>query len=399
LIKKGFLLDPHFQKFSKEIPKAWEDVLSVVVGYGFVPTLVGGSVRDFFLFGKVGADWDLEISHPTLSFNPDQWKDFARDLSALGKTTILPYDIIRLEYKSYQFEFSSQRIEHFLEAQAGHKNFTVTHEFNLPFSEAAHRRDFTVNALGFDLKNKILLDPFEGLRHLREKLLVPCSEDFSKDPVRFLRALRFSLKYKLEISPTLQKTLDSMELSYLSSHYLWSEMKKSGNPVEFLSLLQRESSRHPDLKLPLLAPLEPKLEKLKTLILDPLSQDFWLIGLHWLGFETQSWEKYFALSPEQVKRFGRWSELSQRISAYDVELLKGEFESIHPKVEFQKVFDWYFATKQILQKSPELPLMKFIQDHLPGFSYLLTFELLKDVKHIDPPLRAKYQVWSLCQRI
>ena len=66
--------------------------------------------------------------------------------------------------------------------------------------------------------------------------------------------------------------------------------------------------------------------------------------------------------------------------------------------EFDILFDWFFSTKQLLQKYPHLPFLKLIEDFLPDWVILFQIELLKDVKHIDPPLRAKYQVWNLCQR-
>lgn len=386
-------MDPQIQSFFKKIPDAWSEVLSVVVGYGFVPTLVGGTVRDYFLNQTVGKDWDIEISHPTLSFNPDQWKAFGKGLAGVGKTTLLPYDIIRLDHKSYQFEFSPQRQEIFHESPSHHKNFEARYEFNVPYQVAALRRDFTINALGIDLKNKVLLDPFEGLRHLRENSLVPCGEDFAKDPVRFLRALRFSVLLKMELSSHLKELLSKMDLSYLSFHYIWSEMKKSQDPLKFYLRLQAEQDNHPELKLPL------KNSLTDFEVQDPYSQDSWLLSLNWWGLDALAWEKFFNLSPDQGKKLKRWTEISKALNGFDVDLLQGEFENIHPKKEFQLVFDWYFSTKQILQKTPESPLLPFIQKHLQGWSYLLTFDLVKDVKHIDPPLRAKYQVWSLCQRI
>lgn len=386
-------MSDQLHSFLKQIPECWDDVLSIVVKYGFVPILVGGTVRDFFLHQKIGKDWDLEVSHPTLSFNQDHWKAFSKDLAKLGKTSLLPYDIIRLDYKTYQFEFSPQRKEIFLDSLNGHKNFKAEHDLNLPFEEAAKRRDFTINAMGIDLKNKILLDPYEGLKHLREKILVPCGEDFEKDPVRFLRAIRFSLLFKMDFSQGLKELLRKMDLSYISFHYLWSEMKKSQDPVKFFLRLQDESQNHPELKLPV-------MKSIKDLeVTDAFSHDSWLLSLCWANFETESWERFFNLSPDQAKKIRRWCEISQELQKVDIDILKGEFEDIVQKKEFQQVFDWYFATKQILQKTPDSTLESFIEKYLQEWSYLLKFDLVKDVKHIDPPLRAKYQVWNLCQRI
>ena len=76
-----------------------------------------------------------------------------------------------------------------------------------------------------------------------------------------------------------------------------------------------------------------------------------------------------------------------------------EFETVKDSPDFVLLFDWYFTTRNLLQKNQKLPLLKIIQEHLPQWIHLYQFEAPKDVKHIDPPYRAKYQVWNLCQRL
>lgn len=63
------------------------------------------------------------------------------------------------------------------------------------------RRDFTVNAIAED-ENGVLIDPFNGVQHIREKLLVtplPASQTMMDDPLRILRALRFSITKDFDI--------------------------------------------------------------------------------------------------------------------------------------------------------------------------------------------------------
>jgi tRNA nucleotidyltransferase/poly(A) polymerase len=57
------------------------------------------------------------------------------------------------------------------------------------------RRDFTLNALARN-EDGTIIDYFDGLQHLREKILVtplPCKITFDDDPLRILRAIRFSV--------------------------------------------------------------------------------------------------------------------------------------------------------------------------------------------------------------
>lgn len=61
-------------------------------------------------------------------------------------------------------------------------------------------RDFTINALAFDLRNQTVLDPLGGAADLRAKRIRECStHSFSDDPVRLLRAVRLAATLGFQI--------------------------------------------------------------------------------------------------------------------------------------------------------------------------------------------------------
>ena len=69
-------------------------------------------------------------------------------------------------------------------------------------------RDFTVNAIALDLTAQKIIDPLEGSVHLRQKVLKICNpESFIQDPIRVLRAIRFSLYLNLRIEPETKSLL------------------------------------------------------------------------------------------------------------------------------------------------------------------------------------------------
>jgi hypothetical protein len=153
------------------------------------------------------------------------------------------------------------------------------------------------------------------------------------------------------------------------------------------------------MKLPVGRELLAKIDDLKVVLMDPTFHEEWMIALEWVGISCESWQIYFSLSSETCRRLGRWAEASKKFTTILPEIFHGEFEDVREKPEFEVLFDWYFTTKQLLQKNPELPLLAMIEKYLPDWIHLYRFEVVKDVKHIDPPFRAKYQVWNLCQRL
>lgn len=80
-----------------------------------------------------------------------------------------------------------------------------------------NRRDFTINALGISL-NKAdygeLIDPFDGVRDLRMRMLrtpLEPSITFSDDPLRMMRALRFASQLNFDIEPDTYEAIGQMK--------------------------------------------------------------------------------------------------------------------------------------------------------------------------------------------
>lgn len=383
--------------FNHQLPPIFKTIHGQLRALQLRPTIVGGIVRDFLIKGTLGQDWDIELSHDSLAFNLPLWKDLGRSLSEIGRVTYLPYNIIRLDAQGAQFEFSPPRREIF-NGNKDHKNFEAEFDFSLPFSEGVQRRDFTINAMGVLIPfsgGPVFLDPLEGHKSWLEKTLHACSDDFSKDPVRFLRALRFSQKLGLDLSQDLKRQMRSMDLSAISATYVWKEMQKSGDPIKFMSLLLEAKVTHPELKLPL-SQIGPELP---SVLKNPSQHESWMVALEWVGESCADWQKFFSLGSESSQRIARWSRSAKAFRSIMPETFHGEFEVVRELPEFQQLFDWYFSTKQLLQKAPALPLLEMISEFLPAWIHLFRFEAVKDVRHVEPPLRAKYQVWNLCQRL
>lgn len=97
-----------------------------------------------------------------------------------------------------------------------------------------NRRDFTINAMGISLQKQTfgdLIDPFEGIRDLRKKIIrTPLSPDitFSDDPLRMMRAIRFASQLNFDIEPDTFDAIIKMKdrISIVSMERISDELNK-----------------------------------------------------------------------------------------------------------------------------------------------------------------------------
>ncbi|MDD5169146.1 MAG: hypothetical protein PHN75_10035, partial [Syntrophales bacterium] len=97
--------------------------------------------------------------------------------------------------------------------------------------EDALRRDFTINALAYNIADFSLIDYSTGLADLRERLIRPIGDPdvrFTEDPVRMLRAVRFAASHNLIIEPVTWEIICelSFTISRASPERLYEEMQK-----------------------------------------------------------------------------------------------------------------------------------------------------------------------------
>ena len=227
------------RSFFKNLPDAVLSLLDIVSKEGFEILAIGGAVRDFYLGKTLGeiTDFDFEL-RPRGNFKPSL-RELSDNLACKYQVENLPYEIIRVKVGKLECEFSLPRIEKYND-QFHHKNFDVQYIPDEKYSLGHQRRDFTINAIGIKLNSNYrdeLIDPLKGLRDLKQRILRPCSSDFFSDPVRFLRAIRFSLKLNFALDPTIGHEFTKLKVSDFPTYYLKSESIKSQRALSFFKAL------------------------------------------------------------------------------------------------------------------------------------------------------------------
>lgn len=209
------------------------ELLGNIHQQGFKVGVVGGTVRDFFLGFKNKHDYDCElrlISSLSTIEKSFQNLSFGNEY----KVNKLPYNILKIEHPEFTCELTLPRIEEFDETFR-HSNFKAKFVDDIDYELAFSRRDFTINSMMYEFNGSWkFIDPFMGKDDLSKKTLKPCSENFFKDPVRFLRAIRFKNILGFSLEERINERLTSLSLEDFSSHYLRTEALKSKKPISFL---------------------------------------------------------------------------------------------------------------------------------------------------------------------
>ncbi|MBC7429058.1 MAG: hypothetical protein H7336_10630 [Bacteriovorax sp.] len=208
--------------------------LQKIEDLGFQLCLIGGAPRDYLMDRSfLSRDLDFELRGKWIR----ELKEFL--ISTKINFTELPYEIIRVDFEGFDLEFSNPRTEKAILDNKTHHHFRADLDPSLTYAESFKRRDFTMNAIGIELnlKNKTenVVDPYAGVKALMSKTLKEVSSDFFLDSVRFLRLIRFMIKYNFEMAGSIESKLGQFDLSELSVHHFTEEMLKSTKPGIFIN--------------------------------------------------------------------------------------------------------------------------------------------------------------------
>ncbi len=151
--------------------------------------VVGGAVRDHFL-GLPSKDYDIEV------YGLKRIETLQNLLAKYGSVNLVgkSFGILKFVYNGEEYDFSFPRREQ--KVSTGHKGFDVVSDGFMSFKEASLRRDFTINALGYDVEQKRFLDPFGAKEDMESKRLRHIdSKRFVEDPLRLYRAVQFIARF------------------------------------------------------------------------------------------------------------------------------------------------------------------------------------------------------------
>ncbi len=170
---------------------------------GYEAFLVGGCVRDLLL-GMKPKDFDVATSA-----RPEQVRAVFRNSRIIGRRFRLVHVLFHGGKVIEVATFRRNPNENAVEDEGAELLIRSDNVFGTA-SEDAERRDFTINALFYDIAAGQILDWKGGLEHLRKRVVQTIGDPevrFREDPIRILRALKFAGRLDLGIAPEVYEAI------------------------------------------------------------------------------------------------------------------------------------------------------------------------------------------------
>jgi len=191
---------------------------------GYQAYLVGGGVRDLFL-GLSPKDFDVATDA-----RPEQVRKAFRNCRLVGRRFRLAHVLFGREI----IEVATFRAAPEKSTRHGKQNdqgMLVRDNVYGSMRDDAFRRDFTINALYYCVKDFCVYDYVGGIEDLRKRQLRLIGEPetrYREDPVRMLRAARLSAKLNLKIEKATREPIAKLAelLHHVSAARLWDESSK-----------------------------------------------------------------------------------------------------------------------------------------------------------------------------
>lgn len=188
-------------------------IITQIRRHGGTPLLVGGAVRDICLNEPI-KDIDIEVHIVPLDDLEKILKQFG-PVRYVGKA----FGVLRID--GLDIDWSVPRTD-----TAGRKPKVSLDPF-MGFEQALERRDVTINAMAINLNTHELIDPFNGLRDLKnKKLRSPNPYFFKEDPLRLFRVMQFIGRFNMKPDAQLNKICKVMDIFGVSRERIEQEFSK-----------------------------------------------------------------------------------------------------------------------------------------------------------------------------
>jgi tRNA nucleotidyltransferase (CCA-adding enzyme) len=184
-----------------KLPEEIQSILNKLNESGYKGYLVGGCIRDI-LMNKGPKDWDITtnaLPEEIQVIFPDSF--YENNFGTVGVKS----DLGIIEITPFRVEGSYSD---------GRRPDTVEYTDNIELDLA--RRDFTINSIAYDHTDNTIIDPFNGINDIKDKIIRCVGNPdtrFSEDGLRIMRMIRFSAQLDFSIdNETLTSAMNKRQI-------------------------------------------------------------------------------------------------------------------------------------------------------------------------------------------
>jgi len=222
---------------NSKIPQEIHKVSKSLEKSGFEAFLIGGCVRDLII-GREPKDWDL-----TTNATPEEIQTvfpesfYENNFGTVGVKTGSEIENLKIvEVTPYR-----------LEGKYSDKRHPDNVQFSKNIEDDIKRRDFTINAIAYNISKGQIIDLYKGQEDIKDKVIRTVGDAearFSEDALRMLRAVRFSAELGFMINTETHRAIFDMKrfMNNVSRERIRDEFTKiilSDNPMIGLSMAQK----------------------------------------------------------------------------------------------------------------------------------------------------------------
>lgn len=205
---------------------------------GYEAYLVGGAIRDL-LVRKRPKDYDVATNA-----TPQQIKKLFRQARIIGRR----FKLVHISFHRDIIEVATFRSHEPIHTnmQTNDRGMLIEDNVYGTLEQDAWRRDFSVNSLYYHVDSNSIIDFTQGFQDIHQQSIRILGEPqtrYQEDPVRMLRAIRFSAKLQFQIAPETATPMSQLNhlLTQVSGSRLFDEMVKlyqGGNAAQAQKLLE-----------------------------------------------------------------------------------------------------------------------------------------------------------------
>ncbi len=194
-------------KQSFKVPEEVRKITEKLESENFEAFIVGGCVRDL-LIGKTPKDWDI-----TTNATPEQ-------IQSIFPESFYENDFGTVGVKNEESEDETLKVvevtPYRIEGTYSNNRHPDSVQFSQKIEDDLKRRDFTMNAIAYSVSKEEVVDLYDGMQAIKDKMIIAVGnpdERLKEDALRILRAVRFSSQHGFAIShETMVSMVDNVDL-------------------------------------------------------------------------------------------------------------------------------------------------------------------------------------------